>query len=827
LDLARHARDLGCSVFWITASSRDRVAAGLREVAGRLGDPVPARPSGTGDDEVSTADLVWSRLDATEHPWLLILDNVDEPAVLADPGRSPGDGTGWLRSSPAGLTVVTTRTSSPEVWGREADLHHVEVLDAADGGGVLLDLAAGAGAEADARALATRLGGLPLALNLAGNFLARAARGIGLLSGTGRGAVRTFTGYLDALQADGPGLLDAGGPRGVAGSETLYRRLVSRTWELSLDMLDEQGLPRARLLMRLLSCFAEAPFPVRLLESWLDGQAAEDTGAALDALIDLSLVNVMDVGEYPCLSAHRLVLEANASRLTEEPPATRDAVWEAVARIVMAGASPAPEQPVNWAWWRLFAPHAATALATAPSDPDVLIPILETGMKAFAFHWFSGAPSATGDLLESLDHRGGDLAPDHPLQHAIRHRVAFYMRDSEDVQCDLIEAAHSALAEAFGPEHPEALLARYHLAKERYEVGRFSNEEYEAEIRDLLEVQRRVLGPDNPYTTLTLTALIEAISGTADSPERTLEEFHALLSQTGDIRSGGASSPSMELLHRRAHQHEAVGHLEDAESDYRSALAKLEAVGAQWPLVYRDLTVSLANLLAHQGRPEAIECYDTALAWFDDNGHDRMSHSALRIRHARADALRELGRLAEAEAEVRAVLELRLRTADPDDEAVLAERHCLAHLLQGQHRCAEAADEFRDVITIAMAKWGPRHEHVRHSQSCLAGSLMTHSVWDEAETLYQEILAGEIEEFGPDHPEALKTRALLIRCDYFLRRTTLLEAQKAITALADSIADHLGNSDPRVISVRHMAKLPKKRKPPADASTLSHRHAPQ
>jgi hypothetical protein len=55
---------------------------------------------------------------------------------------------------------------------------------------------------------------------------------------------------------------------------------------------------------------------------------------------------------------------------------------------------------------------------------------------------------------------------------------------------------------------------------------------------------------------------------------------------------------------------------------------------------------------------------------------------------------------------------------------------------------------------------------------------MTHSVWDEAEALYQEILAGEIEDFGPDHPEALKTRALLIRCDYFLRRTTLLEAQR-------------------------------------------------
>jgi transcriptional regulator with XRE-family HTH domain len=265
LGLARYAREHGYTVYWVSALVEDRLTTGMREIARELGAE---------DDEINDAwmgltsamDLVWRYLDAADVPWLLVIDNADVPDRLASDNGSPGDGTGWARPSARGMTVITSRVSSEDTWGHGAERHTVNVLGIDDGADVLIDLAGQAGTVEEARTLAARLDGLPLALRLAGSYLARASRGAGILRHQYRGysGLRTFTAYTEALADMSTVLLDEGARHSVNDmqTESMHRQLVSRTWELSLDLLESQGLSESRMIMRLLSCFAATPFPV-------------------------------------------------------------------------------------------------------------------------------------------------------------------------------------------------------------------------------------------------------------------------------------------------------------------------------------------------------------------------------------------------------------------------------------------------------------------------------------------------------------------------------------------------------------------------------------
>jgi hypothetical protein len=139
---------------------------------------------------------VWFLLEQARRGWLLVVDNADDPGLLAAPApvgttapTSVADGTGWVRPTRRGLVIVTSRIADPRVWGlRSYDVHRLDVLGETDATQVLLDLVQqtrqdGSRARrrartpppeelAAARELAIGLGRLPLALYLAGAAIA-------------------------------------------------------------------------------------------------------------------------------------------------------------------------------------------------------------------------------------------------------------------------------------------------------------------------------------------------------------------------------------------------------------------------------------------------------------------------------------------------------------------------------------------------------------------------------------------------------------------------------------------------------------------------------
>src|SRR6266700_4655037 len=53
---------------------------------------------------------------------------------------SAADGTGWVRPSPRGLVVVTSRQGAQATWGRQASVHRLDRLSDLGAARVLLDL---------------------------------------------------------------------------------------------------------------------------------------------------------------------------------------------------------------------------------------------------------------------------------------------------------------------------------------------------------------------------------------------------------------------------------------------------------------------------------------------------------------------------------------------------------------------------------------------------------------------------------------------------------------------------------------------------------------
>ncbi|PDP84695.1 hypothetical protein CQJ94_26905 [Glycomyces fuscus] len=800
LRLARDAREHGYTVFWVPADDHDRTVTALRDVALEMGadeDEVADAWAG----RASATDLLWRHLDEAERPWLLVLDNADAPDRLAAPGRMPGDSTGWVRASGAGLTVVTTRVGTADVWGGGTRLHPVEPLPADDGADILIDLAGNAGTAAEARRLADRLGGLPLALRLAGAYLARTARGAGLLRQRGGSPkrIRTFVAYLEALGDLGPDLLDRGAGTGVLpDTERLHRSLIGRTWELTLDFLDAQGLLEARPLMRLLSCFAPDPFPADLLDVDTaarygllpDPPVHERVDAALQSLVDFSLVEVVDdtdvsEGEepVPLLRVHRLVLESNARQVRESPERERAAIWGAAVEMFAVGAEREPESPENWPWWRLLVPHTVAAVAKVGDDSTRTLRLaLRSGIEAFTFLWFSGQHETGKALAASLRARCGALEAEDEVRLTIRNRFALATMEGAAVEAEYADLL-AIQRRVLGQEHPETLMTRHNLAATASGSG--DPVGVEAELRAVLQARRRVLGPASPYTAITQSALAAFVQFRGDN-----EEAHVQYDALIDDYRGDRSLLGHYSRHQIAHRLDEMGRLPEAEVEYRHVLSEFEDAGAEGTKSYRELVRCLAVNLRRQKVPAAREesLRYVALTERAEPFDSQEFHAAL---HLHGDALRALEEYAEAESVYRDVLvKRRAAGCDEQDSALLRDRHCLAHTLEDSGRAQQASEEMTAVYESYREVLGADAEQTRSSLLCAVGFLRGSGDWDAATALYRTLYESECRVYGPDHAEPLFTRFRLSQAQYesgaSARADAVSETESVLSALPEA-----------------------------------------
>ncbi|MFD5871690.1 aKG-HExxH-type peptide beta-hydroxylase [Streptomyces sp. NPDC060322] len=689
LETAHRLAGSSTQVWWVSGADGEGLSGALRAVAFAAGakaaDLVGAHP----------ADVLWRRLDALTTPWLLVLDNVDDPALLAAAPSRTAEGIGWLRppAHPWGTVLITSQDSRTERWGQWVHMVGVDLLSKEHGAQVLRDLAPQAGTVQDAQELAVHLGGLPLALNLAGSYLARALEDPWPAPSTPVGFSeyrRSFDARLAEMATD---------PDTDLGPVERSRRTILSTWELSLDLLHRQGAPLARPLLRLLSALGQAPIPYQKL---LDPQMLAESGLftdptqprindALKGLAGLKLITIemtrdsgaavgSAVAPLRWITLHPMVRAASRGHpdFTARVPLLLRLVTALLHRFI----DPLTENSTgDWPLWRAIAPHCAAARVLllecqTSVGTDTLLVAAATGpaLRAAQYHTYLGMyREAVTELVSVVEARARLLGEEDRATIAARLYLAWALRENGDLDMAdrLYEDLDRTCERALEDGHPYMQSAKTGRARVLRELGRY--EAAETELRAALAMRRR-----DPQA----------------GPRGILRIKHDLAT----------------LAHKR-------GRVADAVTELRVATRQHEELAGPADRDSLALKVSLVR------------------------------------------ALRDAGHAADAENAAEDVVRVYLTVLPPDHPEVLLARHERARLIRDHESDSEslerARDEFNDIWRIIERRFGPEHPDAIAARHELATVWHLLGRPERAAEHYRAVLEAGKARLGEHHPDVM------------------------------------------------------------------------
>lgn len=740
LSVARRARAEGRDAWWVSAADPATLHSGLRQLAVDIGvDPDLVKAAWEG--ELSAPDLVWRGLDAHPRPWLLVVDEADDPGSLSAPGGLPTDGNGWLRQGRNGAVMVTTRDGNLDLW-RHALLHPLRELPPEQAVTVLLDQlpahdAAGPdadGSDADghltdaARQLADALGGLPLALQLAGSYVGVQCRrhlrraGGADVAAYAATALRDYETQVRANVA----LLDeaAGRTADRRSSDASGRVRVTATWERSLRLLEDRGMPEARVLLQVLAGYESTPVPLRVLDPaalsrsalFPEGMDARRRDDVLDALFDFAVVEETllhsERGGVPCVKVHRLVGETVAARTDRD--GVRADVWALAANLLADAASGAEDHEGEALWWAVAAPHFLRLLPRCPEPGEALALLL-------------GHARTAADTLRDLGSFGGSLA--------------------------MAETSYRVAARVLGPGDRDTLRCRYTYANALSFDSR--GREATAEVRAAWEAQESLLGGEHLETLTSRSFYAERIGLEGHYPEARghLEEAVGIC-----VRVLGPDHP---LTLRTQSQYGVVlrklGRYRESVQLHRHVLERREATMGSTHIEVTRSRNNLAFTLCHlgmyrEGEAEHRVNLDARRRLLGpDHALTLVTMSNLAV------VLRDMGQFEESEALCEQVIDVRTRTRGADHTATLIARTSLVILRVLQGRAAEVLQEAEDVLAARRRQLGPAHPSTLLSVKTLGSVLMAIGRTEEAEEHLVGLHALRRERLGEEHPFTLSS----------------------------------------------------------------------
>lgn len=586
-------------VWWIQPS---RINYGMREVAIQLGAPV-AQVDLAFRDVTSATNLVWELLDQSTVPWLLVIDNADEPRLLSLPDGDVADGTGWLRRprNDDGMVIVTTLDRNPETWGRACQLHRITPLKEEDGSYLLMDRAgSGAGTNEQARKLSAELGGLPLALGAAGDYL-RAVINTKVFPGPD--AIRDFDSFRVAVRRW------FGTPADARDSDEdqTWVNAVRSVSALSLQLLTERGFSEAGPLLKLFACLAISPIPYHVLLSTEAINASplfpEFHGArrriVLEALDNIGLVETSHQPHNDGELAYVLTLHPvnhGLLRKDEDVQRQRNEYYGLNVRMMLdATATADPDEPKNWSLWNALAPHTielcrSACLGTTPlDDHSVISSSLELARLTIrylvAVAVLVPANQLVRDLIANCD-RFGFAKTDRPLL-GLRHelgRIEIERGNPAAAEKELAEVI-ALRTEFLGEDDPDTLASRHKHARAILDQNRW--EPAEKLLRAIVAAEHNVRGPEHKDTLVVRHSLARAVMalGRLDEAETMLREIVAVYERESEALDSASSEASRvrSTLGRILNEQ---GRFVEAEEAMRNAVRQTsnspDTTGAFW-----------------------------------------------------------------------------------------------------------------------------------------------------------------------------------------------------------------------------------------------------
>jgi tetratricopeptide (TPR) repeat protein len=725
-------------VFWVHAGTTAQLEQSFRDIAEQ------AQVRGRKDPQADVFKLVhdWLR-NGKNGPWLLVLDNADDAAVLSprlraseEPSTEYHDGLGVLKQplssylppSRHGSVLVTSRTrrAATQVVD-DSEIIPVKPMHGADACALLrkkLGDTLDQDTDEGVAELATALDHMPLALVQAATYIRERAP---------RCSVQQYLKEYQQSDSRKTSLLDE------AASHSI---LIA--WQISFDYIRRER-PSAANLLSLMCFFDRQGIHEALLHS---GGSAPPDGFEEDvlALRDYSFITV--TRDAHTFQMHNLVQLAMRNWLENQGRIDK---WrnQFIYRLCAA----LPEEEYKWEKCQALFPHIRAALACRPRDKESL--------KVWAFLLFRAARCAwqheradVAELLatasmearkkvfgeasvETLDSMG-------LLGLALIHEAKY--KEAELVNLQTLVMREQVL----GPNDPATLTSMNNVAGVLEKLGKF--QEAETMSRRVLAQRLQVLGPDHIDTLKNQCNLAFVLDKQGKYDEAELMNRQTLVQQERVLGPGHADT--LKSMGNLAIALDRQGKHEEAESRNRDALARTEQVfGHEHPhsMICRS---NLVIVLTRQGKFEEAESIGReTLAWREkvfgpEHPETLTSMSILAV------ALDEQGK-EEGELMHRETLARREKVLGPAHPATLASMNHVAGVLDRQGKFEEAELMQRETLAGREKVLGPKHPETLMTMCNLALVLNRMGKYEDARAWYEEALERAEDANGPEHPDTL------------------------------------------------------------------------
>jgi len=671
--------------FWTTAHSREALISSYVLVASLL-----KLPEADSKDQMLAVEAVKRWLGSSQG-WLLILDNADDLSMVRafiPPGKN-------------GHVLLTTRAAAVGTVARRVDIEEMETEEGAlfvlrRAGYVPVDAPLDAAAEteqADAKAIAVQLDGLPLALDQAGAYIEET--GCGLSS------------YLRLYREYAPELLRL---RGTLASD--HPDPVATTWTLSLQNI-ENASPVAAELLRFCAFLHPDGIPTEVFS-----EGAPELGSVLEALGSDELVlnsAISEIIKYSLLrrdpnagtlQIHRLVQAVLKQGMDE----ATQRMWAERAVRAVNRAFPSVEFS-TWTVCERLLPQAHTCAELIDrwgfEFPGAAQLLNRVGMYLYERGRYTDAESlcqralAIGEKVLGLDH------PD--VATSLNNLAEIYQAQGQYAKAEPLYERPLAIREkALGPQHPDVATSLNNLAELYQAQGQYAKAE--PLLERALAIWENALGPEHPDVATSLNNLAELYrdQGQYAKAEPLLERALAILEKTlGPEHPHVATS-----LNNLAELYRDKGQLAKAEPLLKRALAILEkTLGPEHPYVARSLN-NLAEIYRNQGQYARAEpLLERALAIFEKTLGPEHPYVARSLNNL-AEIYRNQGQYAKAEPLYQPALAIREKTLGREHPDVAQSLNNLAELYSNQGQYAKAKPLLERALAILEKGLGPEHPYV-------------------------------------------------------------------------------------------------------------------
>jgi tetratricopeptide (TPR) repeat protein len=527
----------------------------------------------------------------------------------------------------------------------------------------------------DASALVARLGGLPLALELAKGYLNYRKN-------------LTISALLKEMSANTEiELLNEFAKEYRNHLPSRHETDIVRTFQLSWEAAPETG----RGILRAMGELAPVAVPRSLLRPVLKLSANSDVhdplDRALDELARLSLVE-LDTSGNPI--AHRLILAFARHRNAVDSASPFQQCLDAI-QEQMDQADLRPDASTICTL-NLLVPHAEFLLEGSPIRPEDFSELADRlGTHYHALGRYSDAWRAKAGALASAEKA---FEPGHPSIAARQSSLAVLLRYQGQLQeaSNLLRKALASDEQTYEPGHPSIAIRQSNLALVLQDLGQLE------EARDLL---RKALASD----------------------EQTFEPGHASIA----IRQSNLATVLRDL-----------GQLEEARDLLRKALASNEETFEPGHPSIAIIQSNLATVLHDLGQlEEASDLLRKALA--SNEKTFEPGHPSITTRQSNlAMVLKDLGELEEAHDLLRQALASAEKTFEPGHPSIATIQSNLATVLKELGQLEEARDLLRKALDSDEKTFKPGHPVIARRQSSLAVVLKDLGQLEEARDLLRK-----------------------------------------------------------------------------------------